>query len=228
MLSGCLCNSQRAMFHRSGRGAKCERCGMKNIIRRLFGEKTVALRIKPAGKSAPERNATRRELLTMAVRDTLRKSGIPDHWIRTETLLGTLPNGRETGMHLRLVLTEWEPKLLTYTVALQNGVQSRMDRLDPLAKTWMTGISWRMAPPEGADCPELPAPDYWKEFVAPAAAKASPAFSAREHLRQLFAFNESRFRERDPDGHADFSPTVPMPDPDPLWKGRTPAKTADK
>jgi hypothetical protein len=180
-----------------------------SILKRWFGPSPARTPRAELKDDQQQRTSTRKELLLMAVRDTLRRTGLPEHWIRVETMVGTVPNGREPGLHLRLVLTEWEPRILEFTVALQKGVQARVERLDPLAKNWMGGISWRFAPPATATCPDMPDPSYWLEDRKPVETEQKDAAkSTRDHLRELFSTHETAFRRRG--DHADFSPTQPM------------------
>ena len=101
------------------------------------------------------RDETRRELLTMAVRETLRKNGIPAHWFATEAV-STLTPGRQRGMQLRLVFREWQPQMLAYTVALQRAIEGRLLRMDPLSPGWLAGITWKFEPSDDRQCPDLP------------------------------------------------------------------------
>ena len=86
------------------------------------------------------RDETRRELLTMAVRETLRKNGIPAHWFATEAV-STLTAARQRGMQLRLVFREWQPQMLAYTVALQRAIEGRLLRMDLQAIRIANGIT---------------------------------------------------------------------------------------
>lgn len=101
------------------------------------------------------RDETRRELLAMAVRETLRKNGIPAHWFATE-MVSTLTAARQRGMQLRLVLREWQPQMLAYTVALQRAIEGKLLRMDPLSPAWLAGITWKFEPADAGQCPELP------------------------------------------------------------------------
>jgi hypothetical protein len=76
----------------------------------------------------------------MAVRNTLKK------------------HGRQSGIHMQIVLHEWQPGLPFYVVALQSAVRNRLERLDPQSRTWMTGGFWRFDPKDWTKWPQLPAP----------------------------------------------------------------------
>lgn len=123
----------------------------------------------------------------MAVRDTMRKHGIPPGWVAME-ISASATTKKERGLHLRLVIKHWQPKFLEYTVALQRSVKARLLRLDPLAAAWMTGISWKVEIADESPCPELPSPTYWERLVAQsvaAAPQAEPAPAPRAVLERL-------------------------------------------
>jgi hypothetical protein len=105
---------------------------------------------------------SRRELLRVVLRDTLYRHGIPAAWFDAEVLVSTSRTG-ERGIHWRLVVKHPDPRLLTYTVALQHALIKRLTTFDPLASAWLTGVSWQYSLPEDAPCPGLPHPATWKE-----------------------------------------------------------------
>jgi len=156
-----------------------------------------------------DRDATRRQLLATAVRDTLRTQGIPAGWLATETLTAAI-GGKERGMHLRLILRD--DRLLPYAVALQKDVTTRITRLDPLSAGWMAGISWKLEVPEDAGFARLPDAGHWQRLISnPSAPAAMPApeaqtASPRAVLEQLFA-KDGPLRGSDRPG---FSATQPL------------------
>jgi hypothetical protein len=156
-----------------------------------------------------DRDATRRQLLATAVRDTLRTHGIPAGWLTTETLTAAT-GGKERGMHLRLILRD--DRLLPYAVGLQKDVTARITRLDPLSATWMAGISWKLDVPEDAGFAKLPDAGHWQRLISnPSAPEVKPApeaqaVSPRVVLEQLFAKDGPL---RGPD-RPDFSATQPL------------------
>lgn len=110
--------------------------------------------------AAADLAATRRELMRTVLRKTLTRHGIPTSWIGAEMLIATA-RGRETGMHWRLLIKHWDPRLLTHAVALQNSLVMRLLGYDPLAADWLMGISWQFALPDEVSCPPLPQPGFW-------------------------------------------------------------------
>jgi hypothetical protein len=102
----------------------------------------------------------RRELMRMVMRDTLQRYGVPMNWIVAELLTSTLVNGQD-GLHWRLHLKHWDPRLLAHGVALQNALMEHLAALDPTAVDWLTGISWQFALDDESLCPGMPPPSTW-------------------------------------------------------------------
>jgi hypothetical protein len=109
---------------------------------------------------AQSQNTTRRELLRVVLRDTLNRHGIPTSWIAAELVTTTSRSG-ERGIHWRLMVKHWDPRLLEHTVALQNALVKRVLTFDPLAVNWLNGISWQIALEDESVCPALPPPPTW-------------------------------------------------------------------
>jgi len=123
------------------------------------------------------RTNTRRELLRVVLRDTLNRQGIPASWLGADALISTSRSGVQ-GIHWRLVVRHWDPRLLTHAVALQQKLLNRVMTFDPLAANWLTGISWQFALPDESVCPGMPHPGTWTSPLPEAAApvaKAAPA-----------------------------------------------------
>lgn len=182
------------------------------IVSWLFGSKQAQQKAAAQRSNEPGRDARRRELLRMAVRDTLHKNGIPAAWIGAEILASPTP-GRERGVHLRLLVKHWEPKILECAVALQQGVKARVLCLDPLSSAWITGISWRFDIADETVCPDLPDPAYWQTF-APAAvevrADSTSLITPRAVLERLLGSSDRVFAANDAGDGGDFTPTQPM------------------
>lgn len=182
-----------------------------NLIQRMLGRRAPSpapATLPPLGHSP--RDATRHELLAMAVRDTLRRHGIPQAWIAAQVTPAVTPR-KERGVHLRLVARHWHPALASCVVALQKSVVARLNRLDPLACDWLVGVSWKFDPADDSLCPALPAPEYWQEWQesqrAASTAAAQRPSAARQALHRLMAESDHAFAARGGDG---FSPTQPM------------------
>lgn len=173
--------------------------------------------------------SVRKEVARLAVREALRHNGIPAQWIRSEALTTAAP-GRETGVHVRLVVQHWDARLMLHAVALQDAIEKRIATLDPEAGQWLMGLSWQFALDDAAACPALPHPGSWTSDpgeapAAPAAEPLSPHGQAtpaapeyeptggrakRAELEQLLSARDAQFGS-DEDGGDGFGKTQPMP-----------------
>lgn len=126
---------------------------------RMFSQFSPEMAADPRS-SAAELASMRRDMMRAVLRKTLARHGIPASWIGAEMLVATA-RGREAGMHWRLLIKHWDPRLLTHAVALQNSLVVRLLGYDPLAADWLMGISWQFALPDEAACPPMPQPGYW-------------------------------------------------------------------
>jgi hypothetical protein len=177
----------------------------------------------PDGTSVLPAGRMRREMLRLVLRQSLTRNGIPSTWIVAETL--EVPaRGESSGVHIRLVLQHWEPRLLPYTLAFEHDLEQRLLAVEPDAHSWFRGFSWQYAalgdpgsmpdpstwaPAEPAPVPEQ-APALPREapaFVAEAPA-SSPAMKSKEELAALFA-QQDRTRSK-ADEQVDFAPTQPV------------------
>jgi len=201
-----------------------------SLFNRLFGSRRTAApasrphsQIASAQHSVNPNNspgATRRELLRVVLRDSMNRHGIPASWIGAEMLVATSRN-RESGIHWRLVIKHWEPRLMTHAIAFQHSLIRRIMTFDPMASSWLMGISWQFALPDESVCPEMPPPVTWtlephEPFVAPQipvvaggsadviagpvriaepeAEAADPVLAARADLEALMALREDDFK----------------------------------
>jgi hypothetical protein len=157
------------------------------------------------------REATRRELVGMAVRDVLRANGLYQECIEAETLNSSARNRTEKGIHLRLVLKSWDLRMLPYLQSIQLLVHARVCRLDPLATHWLTGISWRFALDSDATIPALPPPAFWATAADAAGRKpaAPPAGQRASDFRAWFdqSYSDAPGARKAP---PDFEPTMPL------------------
>src|SRR5688572_6361805 len=94
-----------------------------------------------ADQDAASRNAPRRELVQVLLRDTMRKHGIPSDWIECR-ILSTVSRSGRLGMHVTFVVRQAHDRLLGYVFAFQDSFQSELARFEPRSKDWMLSLSW--------------------------------------------------------------------------------------
>lgn len=102
----------------------------------------------------------RRDLLKVVLRETLMRNGIPAGWLRAD-VLRVSRTGEPPRLHLRLLTTEWQPRLVFHAVGLEQDFRARLRLLDPAADQWLQGVSWQFALQDTSDCPSLPPPGSW-------------------------------------------------------------------
>jgi len=186
-----------------------------SILQRLMGRSPAPA--KPA--AAPEAAATslppsgtslRRELLRLALRQCLKHNGIPAQWITAEAL--EVGSRAGPGIHVRLILQHWDPRLLECTMAFQDEFERRLLAVEPLARNWLRGFSWQYQLPLGTKYTPLPEPGAWAE-VWPQATPPQPiptqeSERRRQELERAF---EAQDRQRATSGAApDFEATQPF------------------
>ncbi len=136
----------------------------------------------PASRnSGASRNSTqsgtahqiRKDVLKVALRETLLRHGIPSAWLSADVLRTPTPK-REEGLHVRFLVRHWDARLPQFGPALQQEFTQRLLMLDPKAGDWLMGFSWQFALPDPSLCPSLPPAGSWT--AAPVAAReAAPA-----------------------------------------------------
>jgi hypothetical protein len=124
-------------------------------------------------KSVSSPNPLRREIVNVALRSTLNKHGVPSNWVAID-IQSSVSAGGEASSYVRLLLKHWDPRLMQYTVALQNSLLKSICLLDATAKSWLRSISWQIAVPDESICPAMPTPATWTmKAAAPAPAPSS-------------------------------------------------------
>jgi hypothetical protein len=91
--------------------------------------------------SQPSRNAPRRELVQVVLRDTMRKHGIPSDWIECRVLSTVNPSGRP-GLHVNFVVRQAHEQLLAYVFAFQDSFGRELSRFDPRCHDWLMSLGW--------------------------------------------------------------------------------------
>lgn len=177
-----------------------------------------------SSRGSPHSPGSHKDIIAAALRDTLARTGIPAGWISAETLAAKSRTG-VVGVHLRIVVRHWDPRLMLRLVPLQNALLVRVHRIDPVAEQWLLGITWQLSLPDESVCPPLPHPGSWTALAdaqqaQPASAQAdagviegpvnvsAEADDPRADLERLMAAMDETFRER-AEGSA-YDATKPM------------------
>jgi hypothetical protein len=112
------------------------------------------------------RNAPRRDLVKVVLRETMRKHGIPTDWIDCRSL-SVLTKAHKSGMHVQFLVRKADEDLLPYIHAFQESFWEGLLRLDPTAREWLFSVGWEFYGKAVRSFHGMPAP-----VVTPAADSA--------------------------------------------------------
>lgn len=164
---------------------------MRKLISKLFGFRPT---LAPERSSQPDfavsrmteespvtiedgsDNALRRQLVHVLLRDVLRRHGIAAPLVECQMLVVS-SRSRGPGMYVRLVLKQWDERLVRYAFAFQKALKADLLRFEPQASEWLHGISWQFDFGESCPYAELPDKTFW-QTPAPRAATPGPATAA--------------------------------------------------
>jgi hypothetical protein len=202
---------------------------------RAPGATTQFRESEPGGdEEAESRNAPRRELVQMVLRDTMRKHGIPSDWIECRVLSTVNRVGRH-GMHVNFVVKQAHHRLLGYVFAFQDSFERELARFEPRARDWLLSLGWEF---QNFNASEMPDPGTWSQSgSAPLQANgralptdfppmqvpvdAEPPKSdedVQRDLQALFAIRDAAMsdtkRPRAATDQNEFEPTQPFHDTD--------------
>lgn len=166
---------------------------MKNPLRALFKPKPVTSRFKssdaPSTLQAGSEAANRQQLVLITLRDQLRRSGVPAHWLECQTLLVT-SRSRGTGLYVHLVVRHWDERLVRFMQAFQTELRDRIVRFDPKAASWVHGIAWDFDAMDSCPYPELPPKSTWEghqETLMPGATDGVNTAETSAHFPAVLA-----------------------------------------
>lgn len=181
------------------------------------------------------RNAPRRELVQVVMRDTMRRHGVPSDWIECRILSTVSRTGRH-GLHVNFVVRKAHDRLLVYVFAFQDSFERELARFDPRAREWLLSLGWEF---QGFDAADMPDPRTWAQsgpapLVQPDWRAPESGFGntqqpqeeasrsdeeVQRDLQALFAIRDAALAqtrtEPDDDAPNDFQPTQPFEQVDP-------------
>jgi hypothetical protein len=95
-----------------------------------------------SGSEGGSRNAPRRELVQVVLRDSMRRHGIPSAWIDCR-ILSVVTRSQRSGMHVQFIVRDGIDRLLTYVPAFQTSFMDEIARFDPRVDDWLFSVSWQ-------------------------------------------------------------------------------------
>lgn len=161
--------------------------------------------VTPA-KAAPSGmggTASRKQILALALKETLLRNGVPSSWLGIEFFRTMDRAGARTdGIHVRLLVRDGHPDLPARMLALERDFRRRVTFIDYRAPEWLQGISWQFELPEEAQALDAP----------PAGQRAIPASGSTDGQDDgpLPVSRGTRARQQDSRGLT-FASTEPAP-----------------
>jgi hypothetical protein len=153
------------------------------LIKKLFGQsqpgqpgpdESVQFQESQANTEIGSRNAPRRELIQVVLRDSMRRHGIPSAWIDCR-ILPVMSRTAKSGMHVQFIVRDGTDRLLTYVPAFQRSFMTEVGRFDPRVEDWLFSLSWQFVNLTPATDSVMPDP---KVFAAQTLAVGSPQAAA--------------------------------------------------
>jgi hypothetical protein len=87
------------------------------------------------------RNAPRRDLVKVVLRETMRRHGIPSDWLECRSL-SVLTRHHKSGMHVQFLVRQGDHELLKWVHAFQESFWEQILRTDPTAREWLFSVGW--------------------------------------------------------------------------------------
>ena len=151
------------------------------------------------------RNAPRRELVQVVLRETMRQHGIPSDWIDCR-ILSVVSRRKTSGMHVHFVMRDGHDRLLTYIPAFQSSFKAAIEKFEPRASDWLLSLSWQLDGITEASGPGMPDPGSWAARGKPAASEDDEVM---QDLKALFAIRDAALEQAARGEQPDFEPTRP-------------------
>jgi hypothetical protein len=98
-------------------------------------------RVPTSLEQTKSRNAPRRELVKLVLRETMRKHGIPSDWMDCRAL-SVLTHQHKSGMHVQFLVMTGDHQLLRWVHAFQESFWEEILRSDPKAREWLFSVGW--------------------------------------------------------------------------------------
>lgn len=164
------------------------------LMKKIFGGATTGTASVPAAASqfhdstttvdqAKARNAPRRELVQVVLRDTMRKHGVPSDWIDCR-ILSVMTRQHKAGMHVQFLVRQGDEQLLNYVHAFQESFWDEILKFEPQAHEWLFSVAWQFYGKAVRGFAPMPGAGSWVDEPGPApkAADSQPPHDEAEDL----------------------------------------------
>jgi hypothetical protein len=175
---------------------------------------------------ALEREASRRELVKLVLRESMRRHAVPSDWIEGR-MLPVVTSKRKTGVHVQLIVKQGQASLLGYIPAFQSSLMAEIEKYDPRAWDWLLSISWQLAGITSSSGGQMPGAADWNVRQPETSAAVSGSTDAEqaqaaqdaldaeeadvaEDLKALFAIRDAVLKTPGEDEPSRFEATRPV------------------
>ncbi|MFC5497566.1 hypothetical protein ACFPOE_08485 [Caenimonas terrae] len=129
------------------------------------GSESAQFQETDSNSESGSRNAPRRELVQVVLRDSMRRHGIPSAWIDCR-ILSVITRTQRTGMHVQFIVRDGIDRLLTYVPAFQTSFMEEIARFDPRVDDWLFSVSWQFLHFNAKVASLMPDPAVWAGTTA--------------------------------------------------------------
>ena len=142
---------------------------------------------------------TRRELVQVVLRDTMRKHSVPSDWVDCR-ILSVRSRQRKEGMHVQFLVRQGDEQLLNYVHAFQESFWDEVLKFEPQAREWLFSVAWQFYGRAVRGFAPMPGPGAWADVPASQAQAAGegdtqPSYEDAEDLasdlQALFAIRDA-------------------------------------
>ena len=145
---------------------------------------------------------TRRELVQVVLRDTMRKHGVPSDWVDCR-ILSVMTRERKAGMHVQFLVRQGDEQLLNYVHAFQDAFWEEILKFEPHARDWLFSVAWQFFGKAARGLAPVPGPGAWTDAPASEPAEAGdtqPQYEDAEDLasdlQALYAIRDAAISQR--------------------------------
>lgn len=85
---------------------------------------------------------------------------------------------RGQGIYVRLVVKQWDERLMKYSFAFQKALLTEVVKFEPKAVSWLHGVAWQLEVASSCPLTVLTNPEFWQ---APAAAVVADGVDPLQH-----------------------------------------------
>ncbi|NPC54518.1 hypothetical protein [Caenimonas soli] len=153
-------------------------------------------REKAAVDQAKAARDTRRELVQVVLRDTMRKHGVPSDWVDCR-ILSVKTRQHKAGMHVQFLVRQGDAQLLDYVHAFQESFWEEILKFEPQAREWLFSVAWQFYGKAVRGFAPMPSAGAWAEEAADKSSDAGDTQPQYEDAEDLASDLQALYAIRD-------------------------------